>query len=280
MPALGVVYHLPSPGLCHSAQHAGIFSTAYTLVGEHLGIMAAYVLHHPERFSAFLVDKPVFGTGGDLLAELVDKIACVRNIFGFFELSAAGLPEFLAYAGLQFGKFTPGFQDFRIITEGCDAGSHKILVSGFGHKRELARNYGHGCFLWNCIGMIGYSSAGGVVGGFIDVPAQHIAAYLQEVMFRRGEETLPDATPYIEPVIVRNLFLVIRPYFLFALIYHSEPSSLLKCPLEQCSKVYFVYSSMLIPISSAFLREHSSTRFMRSVAPVSSKMAWSSSRSS
>ena len=249
-------------------------------MGEHLGIMAAYVLHHPERFSAFLVDKPVFGTGGDLLAELVYKIACVRDIFGFFELSAAGLPKFLANAGLQLGKLAPGFQDFRIVSEGGDAGGHKILVTGLGHKRELARHYGHGCFLRNGIGMVGDSSAGGMVGGFIDVLAQHISAYLQEVMLRRGEETLPDAAPNIEPVIVRNLFLVIRPYFLFALINHSEPSSLLKCPLEQCSKVYFVYSSMLIPISSAFLREHSSTKFIRSVAPVSSKMAWSSSRSS
>ena len=68
--------------------------------------------------------------------------------------------------------------------------------------------------------MVGDAGAGGMVLGLEDVAAEHVAADDEEVFLAGREEILPDAAPDIEPMVVRNLFLVVRPDLLFALVDH------------------------------------------------------------
>jgi len=56
---------------------------------------------------------------------------------------------------------------------------------------------------------------------FMDILAENITTYLQKHLFRSREEVLPDAASHIIPVVIRNLFLIIAPYLLFALIDHA-----------------------------------------------------------
>ena len=70
---------------------------------------------------------------------------------------------------------------------------------------------------------------------FVEILAEHVTAYLEKHLFRSREEVLSDAASDIIPVIIRNFFLVIAPYFLLSLIDHDQ--SLLKCPSEQYSNV-------------------------------------------
>ena len=209
-----------APGFGHAAEHAGVFGAAHALVGEHLRIVAADVLHDAERLARSAVHQLEAGALGDLAAQLVHQVAGVRDVFGGLEFSAAGLPEVLADLRLQLGELPPGLQDLGVVAEGGDAGGHEVLVARLGHQRELARHDGHRRLLRDGVAMIGDARAGGVVLGFVDVATEQVAADREEIFLGSREEILPDAAPDIEPVVVRNLFLVVRPDLLFALVNH------------------------------------------------------------
>ena len=88
-----------------------------------------------------------------------------------------------------------------------------------------------------------------------DVLAQDVTAYGQKVLLRCRKEVLAYAASGVEPAVFRHILLIVRPDFLFSLIYHIPYYSSLKCPGEQCPNVYSIYSSIDIPISAAFSSE-------------------------
>ncbi len=182
--------------------------------------MAADVFHNAQGLACGARYQVVFRPLGNLAAQLVHQVAGVRNVFGFVELAPAGLPEVLADFRFQLRELPPGLQDLGVVAEGGDAGGHEVVVAGLGHQCELARHDGHGRLLRDGVAVIGDAGAGGVVLGFIDVAAEQVAADLEEVFLAGRKEILPDAAPDIEPVVVRNLFLVVRPDLLFALVNH------------------------------------------------------------
>ena len=191
------------------------------------------------------------------------------DVLGLLEFAAAGFPQVFADFRFQLRELPPGLEDLAVVAEGGDAGGYNVVVARLGHQGELARHDGHGRLLRDGVAVIGDAGAGGVVLGFEDVTPEQVPADGEEILLAGREEILPDAAPDIEIMVVRYFLLVVRPDFLFSLVDHS----LLKCPGEQCSKVYFVYSSKSMPISAAFSREAFSTAWMRSVPPVTSKMA-------
>ena len=256
--AFGVVDDAASPGFHHAAQHVGVFGSAYPLGREHLGVVAAYVLDDLQRFAGPLVDEAVGGLFRDEVPVFVYQVACVCDISGLLEFPAAGFPEQLAYLGLEFGELVPGFEYLDVVAERGDAGGHIVFVARLGHQGELPCDYRHHGFLGDGVAVVGDASAGRVARGFVEILAEHAAAYLEEHPFRSREEILPDAAPHIEPVVIGNLFLVVGPYFLFALVYHIRRVfyySSLRWPGEFFSKAILSYSSMLTPISSAFILE-------------------------
>ena len=128
------------------------------------------MLHDPQRLSGFFVNQLIFGAFRNFFAELVDQVARVCHVLGFFEFPAAGLPKFFAYAGLEFREFTPGLEYLGIVAEGGDAGRDQILVAGLRHQRELTGDYGHCCLLRDGVRVIGYAPAGGMMLCFVDIP--------------------------------------------------------------------------------------------------------------
>ena len=69
--------------------------------------------------------------------------------------------------------------------------------------------------------MVGNSSAGGVVLRFKEVFSQSVPGYIQKCLLAGREEVLTDAAAYIKVMVAGDLFLIIAPDFLFALIYHN-----------------------------------------------------------
>ena len=171
--------------------------------------MAADVLHDAQGFARRTGNQVVFGALGDLAAQLEDDVAGMGDIFRLFEFAAAGFPEMLADAGLQFGEFPPGLQDLAVVAEGGDAAGDQVFVACFGHQGELAGDDGHGRLLRNGVAVIGDAAAGGVVRRLVEVLAEQVPDDFDEMRLGGGEETLAYAAADVEPVVVRNLFLVI-----------------------------------------------------------------------
>ena len=218
--AFGIVDDAAAPGLHHAAQHVGVLGSSYSLRGEHLGIVAAYVFDDLQRFAGLPVDEAVGGLFRDEVPVLVYQVACVCDVSGFLEFPAAGFPEQLAYLRLELGELVPGFEYLDVVAERGDAGGHIVFVARLGHQGELPCDYRHRGLLGDGVAVVGDAPAGRVARGFVEIPAEHAPAYLEEHPFRSREEILPDAAPHIEPVVIGNLFLVVGPYFLFALVYH------------------------------------------------------------
>ena len=171
MPALRIVDDLASPGVHHAAEDARVLGASDTLVREHLGIVAADMLHYPQRFAGHVVYEIVLGLGSDFVAELVYKVTGVSQVFRFVELPPAGLPEILADACFEFRELAPGLEDLGVVAERGDAGSHEVLVSRFLHQGELPGDDGHRRLLGDGVAVIGYASASGMVLRLVDILA-------------------------------------------------------------------------------------------------------------
>ena len=78
----------------------------------------------------------------------------------------------------------------------------------------------HDRFLGDGIRVVGDSAAGGVVLVFEHVAAKDVPGDVEQSRLRRGEEGLPDAAADVVVVVVRYLFLVIGPDFLFSFVNH------------------------------------------------------------
>ena len=177
-----------------------------------------------------MVDQAELRFFSDFTTELIDQVAGMGHILRLFKLPPARLPEGFPDTGLQLRELAPGLQRLGIIAERGDARGYQVLVTGFGHQRELPGYDGHGRQLRDHIAVVSDAAASRMVLGFMDILAQHIPADAQEPFFGTREKTLADTAPDIEPMVGRDFLLIVRPYFLFSLIDHNP---LLKWPGEQ-----------------------------------------------
>ena len=67
--------------------------------------------------------------GCDLVAELVNEVAGMGEIFRLLELPPAGLPQHVPDLRLKLRKLPPGLEDLGIVAERGDAGAGVILVA-------------------------------------------------------------------------------------------------------------------------------------------------------
>ena len=132
-----IVYDIAAPGFYHAAEHIWIFSSAYSLGREHLGVVASYMLDYLQRLACVPVDEAVFRFFGYEIPILIYEVACVGDIFRLLEFSAACLPQELPDLCFKLRKFVPGLEDLYVVPEGSDAGGNIILIAGFSHEGEL-----------------------------------------------------------------------------------------------------------------------------------------------
>ena len=213
--AFRVIYHLATPSLDHTSQHVGKFRIADAVFREYLGVVATDVLYPAQRLARKTVNQLVLHLLLQLETELEDQIRRMHNVLGKLERPTSSFFEILAGFLQDFGLLLPFLHQFGHHTERGDTRGNIVLVSTFGHQREKPRHDGHGRFKRHHIGVVTNSRTSMLVGGVINVLPQIIAHDVQEGRLRAREEGLPDATSFIEEVIVGNFFLIFVPKTFF-----------------------------------------------------------------
>lgn len=79
--------------------------------------------------------------------------------------------------------------------------------------------------------MIANTCAGGVRRILIYILSKDISHEVQEKLLRSRIETLPDAGPDIEKVVISDLFLVIGPDLFFTFVFHLAVYQVVCVPL-------------------------------------------------
>jgi len=222
MPSLGIIDNLASPRLNHTAENLRKFGPSHSIFREDLCIMTTNVFNNPERFARLFVYKRIFCSGGNLIAELVDKITSMDNIFRHIKLPSRCLVQVFPCFFKLLRKMLPGLKYLGVNTKGGYARDSYVLVSGLLHKSVMTGYNGLDGRKGNNIGMISYPGTSGMRWILIHILAQNIAHKMQEKLLRAREKTLPDARPYIKEMIISYFLLIIAPYHSVIFLFHIE----------------------------------------------------------
>ena len=210
---LGIVDALAAPRLDHAGQHVGELRAADARLGENLGIVAADVLDHAQRFARHGIDQTAVGAGGNLVAEVEDDVRGVGQALRLAEFAAGRLVEVFARTLLGFGELVPGGEHLGIDAEGGDARRDEVLVARLGHQGELPRHHRHDGLQRHDVRMVADARARGVQRVVEHVAPQVVVQDVEEGLFASREKVLPDAAAGIVVAVVRNLLLVLVPAF-------------------------------------------------------------------